>query len=239
MKIRSIRREIQILRVYALLSTVAAGAFLLGAVHEAKNASFDTVTLHRINVLDREGKLAMVITNHDNAPDAITNGKHIKRTGKSDDNEIVFYNELGDEQGALAWSGRVEKDGSFHSGNVLSYDSVKSDQLLQVDDFNDNGVQSAYMIGWNEPDNSTAESQAFSQEWHLAKTDAQKHAVRLKYPNQRMPERFFFGNDGTQSKVVLHDGKGRPRINMFVTDDGQAKLQFLDPDGKVTYQLPQ
>jgi hypothetical protein len=239
MKIRSIRREIQILRVYALLSTVAAGAFLLGAVHEAKNTSFDTITLHRINVVDREGKLAMVITNHDNAPDAIINGKHVKRTGPSDDNEIVFYNELGNEQGALAWNGRIEKDGSFHSGTVLSYDSVRTDQLLQVDDFNDNGHQSAYMVGWNEPDNSTAEAQAFSQEWHLAKTDAQKRAVHAKYPDQRIYERFFFGNDGTQSRVVLHDAKGRPRINMFVTDDGQAKLQFLDADGKVMYQVPQ
>ncbi|HET9392206.1 MAG TPA: hypothetical protein VFO29_01600 [Candidatus Rubrimentiphilum sp.] len=239
MKVHSIRREIQILRVYTLVSTVAAGAFLLGAVHESKNASFDTVTLHQINVVDREGKLAMVITNHDNAPDAIINGKHVRRSDAGDDNEIVFYNELGNEQGALAWNGRIKKDGSFQSGNVLSYDSVKSDQLLQVDAFNDNGHQSAYMIGWNEPDNSTSEAQAFSQEWHAAKTDAQKRAVHAKYPNQRIYERFFFGNDGTQSRVMLHDAKGRPRINMFVTNDGQAELQFLDADGKVTYQLPQ
>lgn len=82
-------------------------------------------------------------------------------------------------------------------------------------------------------------SKYFSRLIGLVGTDAQKHAVRLKYPNQRMPERFFFGNDGTQSKVVLHDASGRPRINMFVSNDGQAKLQFLDADGKVTYELPQ
>jgi hypothetical protein len=239
MKIRSIRREIQILRVYALVTTIAAGAFLLGAVHEAKSASFDTITLHRINIVDREGKLAMVITNHDNAPDAIINGKHVKRSGSGDDNEIVFYNELGNEQGALAWNGRVEKDGTYHSASLLSYDSVKTDQLLQLYDSNDNGRQTASMTGWNEPDQTTAEYEAFSQEWRAAKNDAQKRAVHAKYPNQRIRERFFFGNDGTQSKVVLHDGQGKPRINMFVTDDGQAKLQFLDADGKVTYQLPQ
>lgn len=81
MKIRSIRREIQILRTYALVSTVAAGAFLLGATHEARTTSFDSITLHRINVIDREGKLAMIITNHDDAPGAIINGKHVQRTG--------------------------------------------------------------------------------------------------------------------------------------------------------------
>jgi hypothetical protein len=239
MKVRSIRREIQILRVYALLSTVAAGAFLLGAVHEAKNASFDTITLHRINVVDREGKLAMIITDHDDFPPPIINGKPVKRMGGNDSNGIVFYNQLGNEQGALEWSGRIEKNGTFDSGTTLSYDSVKTDQLLQVDDSNNNGTQSAYVIGWNEPDETTAEYHAFIREWQMATTDAQKRALRAKYPNQRIYERFFFGNDGTQSKVVLRDAKGKPRINMFVTDDGQAKLQFLDADGKVTYQLPQ
>ena len=239
MKIRLIRREIQVLRAYALLSIVAAGAFLLGAAHEARNASFDTITLHRINVVDREGKLAMVITDHDDFPPPIINGKPVKRTGGNDANGIVFYNQLGNEQGALAWDGRIEKDGTFHSGTTLSYDSVKTDQLLQVNDDNDNGVQSAYLIGWNEPDNTTAEAQEFSREWHLARSDAEKRALHAKYPNQRIYERFFFGNDGAQSKLTLHDAKGKPRINMFVSNDGQAKLQFLDADGKVTYQLPQ
>lgn len=239
MKVRSIRREVQILRVYSMVSTVVAGMFLLGAVHEAKTASFDVITVHRVNVIDREGKFAMIITNHDDAPDAIVNGQHVKRNGSGDDNEIVFYNQLGNEQGALAWNGNVEKNGTFHSGAVLSYDSVKTDQILQLYGSNDNGRQTASMVGWNEPDNTTAEAEAFRQEWHAAKTDAQKRAVHSKYPDQRIYERFFFGNDGTQSKVVLHDAKGNPRINMFVTDDGQAKLQFLDADGKVTYQLPQ
>lgn len=239
MKIRSIRREIQILRTYALASTVAAGVFLLGAVHEAKRASFDTVTVHRINVLDREGKLAMVITNHDDFPPPIVNGKPVKRMSGNDTSGIVFYNQQGDEQGALAWSGRIAKDGSFQSGATLSYDSAKTDQLLQVDDENDNGRQTAYMIGWNQPDSTTPSYKQFLAEWHAATSDAQKRAVRLKYPHSRAPERFFFGYDDAQSRVTLHDAAGRPRINMFVTNDGQAKLQFLDATGKVTYELPQ
>jgi len=239
MKIRSIRREIQILRVYALLSTLAGGALLLGVVHEAKNASFDTITLHRINIVDREGKLAMIITNHDNAPGAIINGKHVQRSSGDDENEIVFYNQLGNEQGVLGWDGRVEKDGSYHSATFLSYDSVKTDQLLQLADSNSNGRQTASFTGWKEPDNTTPEAEAFSQEWHAATTDAQKRAVHVKYPNQRIYERFFFGNDGSQSKVVLRDAKGKARINMFVTDDGQAKLHFLETDGKVTVHLRQ
>mgnify|MGYP001191869273 CR=1 FL=1 len=239
MKLGSVRREIRILRAYALVSTLAAGAFLLGAVHEARTASFDTLTVHRINVLDREGKLAMVITNHDDFPPPIVNGKPVKRMSGNDATGIVFYNQQGDEQGALIWSGRIAKDGSFQSGATLSYDSAKTDQLLQVDDANDNGRQSAYVIGWNEPDQTTPAFKQFLREWQAATTDAQKRAVRMKYPGTDAPERFFFGYDDTQSRVTLHDATGRPRINMFVTNDGQAKLQFLDATGKVTYELPQ
>jgi len=39
--------------------------------------------------------------------------------------------------------------------------------------------------------------------------------------------------------VMLADGKGHPRIKMYVTADGQAQLQFLDASGKVTARYPQ
>ena len=238
MKRRSIRRELGVLRVYAFLSTVAASIFLVGAI-QAKNASFDTLTVHRINVMDREGKLAMILTDHDDFPLPIVNGKAVKRQSGNDENGIVFYNQLGNEQGALIWDGRDAKDGTFKSETTLSYDSVRTDQLLQVDDYNGNGHQNAFMIGWNEPDFTTPEYQQFSREWQTAATLDQKRALRRKYPNQSVHQRFFFGYDDDKSRVTLHDAGGRPRINMFVTNDGQAKLQFLDADGKVIYQLPQ
>lgn len=120
-----------------------AGLFLTGAAYEAhRNAAFDTLTVHRINVLDREGKLAIVITNHDNFPLPVVNGEPEPRSS-------------GNEQGALIWDGRVMKDGSFSSATTLSYDSVNTDQLLQLDDANENGKLEAFLIGWNRPDDST------------------------------------------------------------------------------------
>ncbi len=38
---------------------------------------------------------------------------------------------------------------------------------------------------------------------------------------------------------MLADGKGKPRIKMFVTADGRAALQFLDEAGNVTASFPQ
>lgn len=237
MPIKSIRREIRLLRFYSLGVTLIAGFFLLAAAHEAsRNATLDTLTVHRINVVDREGKLALVITNHDDFPAPVINGKVYQRSSGSE-NGLIFYNERGDEQGGLTWSGIKQADGTFQSDNTLSYDSVVTDQLLQVNDGNDNGKTYAYMTGWNRP--------AFDvmlpviQQVENAKTVAEKRAIIAAHPELRAATRFLVGYDrANTAQVMLADDKGDPRIRMFVTAAGQAELQFLDADGKVIAQYP-
>lgn len=240
MEVESLKQEIRILRALVMAMLGIGTIVLVGAVRGGwPNESFDTLAVHRINVLDREGKVAMVITNHDDFPAPIVNGKAVVRSSGGDENGIVFYNQTGNEQGALIWDGQIAKDGSFSSGTTLSYDSVKTDQLLQVDDANDNGRQSAYVIGWNEPDNSTPQFQQFIAAMDAAPNREARRAIRERYPRFNAPFRFLFGYDqDSVSRVMLADGKGKPRISMFVTASGRAKLQFLDARGKVVYQFP-
>lgn len=240
MHVKSFRREIRLLRWYALSVTTLAGAFLIGAIHEAKqNASFDTLTVHRINVVDREGKIAMAIVNHDDFPPPIINGKAMHRNGGSDSNGIVFYNQQGNEQGALDWSGRIHPDGAYESESTLSYDSVTTDQMLQVDNGNDNGKTYAFMIGWNRPNMNSPEFQSLLNQVQSAKTDAERRAIIAAHPGAGGVTRYLFGYDQENtSQVMLADGKGKPRIKMFVTADGHAALQFLDETGAVTATFP-
>jgi hypothetical protein len=243
MQVKAIRRELRLLRYYAFAMTVVAGAFLLGAVDEARqNASFDRLTVHRIDVMDREGKLAMVITSHDDFPPPIINGKAMHRNGGADSNGIIFYNQRGDEQGALDWSGRIASDGSYTSANTLSYDSVTTDQMLQVDNGNENGKTYAFMIGWNRPNMHTPQFEQLMDELQSATTPSARQAVLARYPDLvgANVTRYLFGYDQTNTaQVMLADGKGKPRIKMFVTPDGQAALQFLDANGAVVAQYPQ
>ncbi len=125
----------------------------------------------------------MAIVNHDDFPPPIINGKAMHRSGGSDSNGIVFYNQRGDEQGALDWSGRIHSDGSFESENTLSYDSVNTDQMLQVDDGNDNGKTYAFMIGWNRPNMYTAEFMSVIDQLENAKTAAQRQAIIAAHPD--------------------------------------------------------
>jgi hypothetical protein len=59
MRSSRLRREIQFLRCYALGVTVIGGAlFLVGVVDTARPAEFGRIVAHRIDVVDRKGKLA-------------------------------------------------------------------------------------------------------------------------------------------------------------------------------------
>jgi hypothetical protein len=240
MHIRSIRREMRFLRCYSLTATLIAAAAFVGVAHaEQQITSLDTLTVHRINVVDREGKLAVVITSHDDFPAPIVNGKAVKRSSGAE-NGLLFYNERGDEQGGLTWSGIKNADGTYHSDNVLSYDSVTTDQLLQVDDGNDNGKVYSFMIGWNRPRYDTPEFQSVIDQLQSATTDAQRRAIIAQHPDLHSATRYLFGYDDTNTaQVMLADGKGHPRIKMYVTPEGEAKLQFLDAGGHVTAQYPQ
>jgi hypothetical protein len=194
--------------------------------------------VHRIDVRDREGKLAMIITDHDDFPPPIVNGKVWKRQGGADSNGIVFYNQEGDEQGALDWAGRIASNGTYESANTLSYDSVVTDQMLQVDDGNDNGKTYAFMIGWNRPN---MHDPVFMKtlESLQSMTPAERQAYAAAHPGIGGVRRFLFGYEpDNTSQVMLADGNGKPRIKMYVTSDGEAKLQFLDADGKVTAEFP-
>lgn len=181
----------------------------------------------------------MVISDRDDFPAPVFGGKVLKRVGGNDESGIVFYNQMGNEQGALAWDGRQEK--RSESNTVLSYDTASTDQLLQLDDGSRNGEQTAYLVGWNRPDAAAPEFQRFLQELSQARTRSERTKLVGRPSAKRFlgARRFFFGYDRTNtSRVTLDDGAGPPRIKMFVTADGSAKLQFLNAHGAVTSEFP-
>ena len=241
MRSSRLRREIRFLRCYALGVTVLGGAlFLVGAVHSARPTEFDRIVAHRIDIVDREGKLAMVLTDHDDFPDPIQNGKTGHRTSGSDENGIVFYNQDGNEQGALIWDGRRGPHGAS-SNTTLSYDTADSDQLLQLDNGTDQGKHFAGLYAWDRSVEALGLVQRMRQELGHARTRAERAAIRHKYWQLGAFgfSRFFAGYDvDDTSQVALADGRGRTRVKLYVTKDGHAQLQFLDEQGRIIEAYP-
>jgi hypothetical protein len=247
MSVKSLRRELRFLRYYVIVTSALAAIALLGAagiVRNAHDATFGTVTAHRLIIRDDEGKLAMVLTNHDQPMPGIWAGIKTYRHGGGG-NEIIFYDQMGDEQGAVLWTGRVLPNGKFASKFVNSYDSVTTDQLLQLDDGNTRGKTFSYLTGWNEPDIRTPRALRVIREYEAAR-DRHESTAQLKKIFAQDPaiargpiRRYLVGyTRDNAAQLLLSDAQGHPRIRMFVEPDGAAALQFLDASGKVVAQYP-
>ena len=188
--------------VTALLLT----AFTRGAF---RNEEFDEITVHRIKVVEPDGTLRMVISNHDKFPGVIVRGKELgpnRRPGAG----ILFLNNEGTENGGLIFGGHQDADGKVVDAGVsLSFDkygvSGNFVQLAGIGDINN------CFAGLRVKDNS------------------------IGGPNNN---RVWVGNgeDGAAT-VALMDGQGRRRIVMEVKADGASSLTFVDANGKVLNQL--
>ena len=132
----------QFLIIYsALLSTVFAVVMLIGAGAN-RSQSFDEVKVHRLDVVEPDGTLRMVIANKDRLPPVIIKGQEHPEMGEPRPQAgMIFYNDEGSENGGLIFGGRRNEKGEVvDSGGSLSFDKYGANQIVQlagVDDKND------------------------------------------------------------------------------------------------------
>lgn len=196
-----------------VLTAVVAGALLVGAAPAAKpaaNARFDEIDVQRINVREADGTLRLVISNRERLPGVYQHGKEGKPSEERPYAGLIFLNDEGSENGGLVFAGHKNDKGEVvDSGGSLSFDRYGASEEVQLMGVNDRSLQTAGLKIMDSPPGG---------------------------PNQR---RVFVGrgNDGV-AQVALADAQGHKRLVMSVRPDGQASLQFLDAEGKVTQELP-
>jgi hypothetical protein len=123
----------QVLITYsAILSTTFAIVLLMGAKAH-RNEAFDNIQVHRINIVEPDGTLRMVISNHDQMPGVIVKGKEFPKVDRPEAG-MLFYNDEGSENGGLIFGGhRNEKGEIINSGVSLSFDKYgQSRQIVQL-----------------------------------------------------------------------------------------------------------
>jgi hypothetical protein len=198
----------QVLIAYStVLSTAFAVALLMGA-RSNRNQSFDEIQVHRIDVVEADGTLRMVISDRDMLPGVIVKGKEFSKVDRPQAG-MLFYNNEGTENGGLVFGGhRNEKGEVVDSGGSLSFDKYGQ------------AGQTVQLVGVDDKDNQLA---------GLAVNDQN---------NNRMSHRIWVGRKDDGAAVVsLMDVKGKKRIVMQVAADGTPSLDFLDADGHVVRQL--
>ncbi len=234
----AIEREVRILRVYCLLTVPVL--VMLAFAGFAQKSRFGEIDVQRINVVEPDGKLRMVISNKTRAPDAVLGGKRFKRQGGNSAG-LIFYNEEGDEDGGLVFSGAT-RNGRYEAGGALLFDQYHQDQVVGIQYSDDNGSRSAGLQVWDRSDIPAAETLERGQAIARMPDGPEKIAARERLRASgawHAPVRVFVGRDRSKSAVVdLTDPTGSTRARLLVDSLGAARLEFLDASGRVVYVVP-
>ena len=234
-----LEREVRLLKLYAILATLVSVTLIVSAFTlEAKRKRFEEIDVERINVIEKSGKLDMVISNQERQHPGIADGKINKRITPRPPG-ILFFDQSGDEMGGLIFG---ENGGRGHFGS-LTFDKVKNNESIGFRHLeSDNGSYETGLMMWQVPN---VPLQVMLDKVSAANAIVDQGLRRAEY--QRLinagevtTQRFFLGKQRDNSTtLMMSDIKGRPRISMQVTPDGAPKLEFLDEAGNAIYSLPE
>ena len=236
-----IRRELRWLKVYALISTIAFGTLIVTAFGQEKQR-FTEIDVERINVVEPDGKLRMVISNRPRSIGPIYKGKPFGYPGGTRPG-IIFFNDEGTENGGLTFSGMRNADGTFRSGLHLSFDQYNQDQVVVLNYNDNNGSRQMGLAFGDRPDLDIFDLVAQRDSiMKLPASPARDEKLRQWAAPNGVPlyaERVYVGRNRSKAAVLnLSDRAGKPRIRMMVDSMGVPSLEFLDAQGRVISRLP-
>jgi hypothetical protein len=193
-------------RILLVYSAVVSTALVLLIGHHwrtRKRGRFEEITVQRINVVESNGTLRMVISNHARLPGIIVRGK--EEPYDRPQAGMLFYNDEGSENGGLVFGGRKNEKGDVvDSGGSLSFDKYDANQIVQLAGVDDKEDRFAgLMVGDSQPGGKS---------------------------NRRV---WVGRSEDGAAVVNLLDGQGKKRIVLEVPAAGTPRIQFLSDTGKV------
>ncbi len=238
------KKELLILKTYAVISSLLFIALFFIATQPApQKARFEEIDVERINIVEKDGKLRLAISNRDRSPGPIIGGLHLKsREGQRPG--LIFFNDKGDECGGLTWGSR-EQDGHISANAGLMFDQYNQDQTVGITYSQMNEERSSGLRVWERPLTPLADFARQLNEVESMKESPEKAVAMKKLREQALESgiagvsRIFVGRSTKNEAVVsLADRNGKPRILISVDSENVPSLQFLDENGKVIYKLP-
>jgi len=101
---------VRALKVYATGATLMCGLFLLSAFRyqENRKQKFEEIDVERINIVEKDGKLRMVISNRERQHPGMVDGKVMPRPNGRPPG-MIFFNQRGDEADFVTKNEAVQK----------------------------------------------------------------------------------------------------------------------------------
>lgn len=232
------RKKFFYLQFYCVASTLTLGCLLVFGFTSQQKQKFSEIDVERINVVEKDGKLKMVIANKARQHPGMIDGKYYKEREGQRAAGMIFFSEKGDEIGGLIFDGDTGK-GQYGS---LTFDKFRGDQTVQF--IHNEDKDGSYFSGLRMNDENISLPERMSKITEIEKLptreqqDAEKQKMRDN--GEFLVNRLILGRGRDKASIMeLKDAKGKARIQMFVEAGGNSKINFLDENGKVIYSLPE
>jgi hypothetical protein len=231
-----ISKQIRFLKIYTIILTIVVVPLTVMLFFSINNNHFKDLTTERINIVEPNGQLRMVISNQKYQSSGMTNGNAIARRDRPAG--MIFFNNDGDEDGGLVYESN--KKGA---GMVYSFDQYKNDQIMQLQylqNNNNNGKMTFRTYGlklWDRDDDFTL-SRAVEYIDSLKKlkdTNAYESGIRkLKAAGKLGVQRFFAGkNENGEVGLFINDSKGNTRLKIYIDKNDHPSIQILNQKGEI------
>ena len=213
---------------------------VLGFVRQAP----DVLTVERLNIVDSNGRLALVLANGARLPGGTFGGKEYPQafSGRGKSAGMIFFNEVGDEVGGLIYEG-ARRDSTYRAFGHLSFDQWQQNQVVALQ-YTDNGsARSAGLRVWDRPTDVPLERQFALAQRMLStppgplRDSLDRERTRVRHQVEGTA-RMFVGSENRVAKVELRDMQGRVRLRLLVDSAGSSRLVFLDSAGRATAIYP-
>ncbi len=237
-KYKELEKKIFRLQAFCMVILIAGGGILLMGFTTQKKQKFSEIDVERINIVEKDGKLKMVISNKERQHPGTMDGKYYKEREGQRAAGMIFFSEKGDEIGGLIFDGDTGK-GQYGS---LTFDKFRGDQTIQF--LHGEDAEGNYFSGLKMNDQNMPLTDLMTKMEEIKKMptkEAQEAAVKeMRDKGQMMASRLMIGKNYDRSAFIkLKDAKGKSRIEISVEANGTPKLNFLDENGKVIYSLPE
>lgn len=234
-----LQRDVRLLKAYAFVVTLLLGVLTFAGFSQGNQKNkFAEIDVERINVIEKDGKLKMVISNSERQHPGVIDGRTLTRTRPAG---MLFFNEKGDECGGLSFNGD-QKDGKASAGALLAFDRFLQDQTVAIQYGENNGQYSAGLRVWDRPDSSLGEVVDKLQTIQKMSDGPEKTQAMQKLRETSgagAAQRVFVGKTREKAAALtLSDPQGRPRAQLIVDAQGAARLEFLDEKGVVIQSIP-
>lgn len=228
-------------KIYVLITITMFAAFFYAAFSPLviEHKKFTEIDVERINIVEKNGDLKMVISNRERQHPGISNGKVIERESPRPPG-ILFFNQIGDEMGGLVY-GENGENGHFGS---LTWDKFRGDQTMGFRHLeSSNGSYSSGLSMWQQPNIPGEQMGALLDSVYNNIDNRERRSEvldSLRTLNLITTNRLFLGKGRNDSAVlIMHDIKGTVRLAIQVDAEGNPAIDFYDEHGEKYYSIPQ